>query len=60
PGALRLLREAWQELQPRVAEIIALRERMGDFQDQRYEPGYKKIWQELVANDEELTEPPAS
>lgn len=57
PGALRLLREAWQELQPRVAEIIALRERMGDFQDQRYEPGYKKIWQELVAKDEELTEP---
>ncbi len=57
PGALRLLREAWLELHPRVAEISALRERMGDLQDQRYEPGYKKIWQELVAKDEQLTEP---
>ena len=31
PGASRILRESWQELQPRIAEIVALRERMADF-----------------------------
>jgi tetratricopeptide (TPR) repeat protein len=55
PGALRLLRETWQELTPRVGEILALRTRMLDFQDQRYEPNYKKLWQELVETDEKLT-----
>lgn len=55
PGALRLLRESAQELQPRLAEIVSLRERMTDFQDQRYEPDYKKVWQQFVAEDERLT-----
>ncbi len=55
PGALRLLRETWQELAPRVQEIVAQRIRMLDFQDQRYEPNYKKLWQELVDADEKLT-----
>jgi len=54
-GASRILRESWQELQSRVAEIVALRERMADFQDQRYEPDYKKLWQQLIAQDERLT-----
>ena len=40
-GATRILRDAWEELKPRVAELIALRERMADFQDQRYEPDTK-------------------
>lgn len=55
PGALRILREVWQELKPRVDEIVALRERMADYQDQRYEPDYKQRWQQLVAEDERLT-----
>ena len=54
-GASRILRESWQELQSRIAEIVALRERMADFQDQRYEPDYKKLWQQLIAQDERLT-----
>jgi hypothetical protein len=54
-GAARILREAWRELQPRLAEIVALRERMADFQDQRYEPEYKRLWQKLVEEDERLT-----
>jgi hypothetical protein len=29
---------------------------MADFQDQRYEPDYKKLWQKLVAEDEHQTE----
>lgn len=56
PGALRLLRESSEELQSRLAEIIALRERMTDFQDQRYEPDYKKLWQQFVSEDERLTD----
>lgn len=55
-GALRLLREAWQELQPQVAAIVEIRERMADFQDQRYEPDYKIAWKKLVGEEEKLTE----
>ncbi len=55
PSALRLLREALDDSQPRIDEIVALRLRMFEFQDQRYEPDYKKLWQDLVAQDESLT-----
>jgi len=55
PAAFRLLREALEDAQPQVEEIVALRVRMFDFQDQRYEPDYKRLWQELVARDEALT-----
>lgn len=57
PAALRLLREAWQEAIPRVEKIVALREQMADFQDQRYEPDYKKMWQQFVEEDDRLTTP---
>ena len=53
-GALRILRECWEELQPRIAKIVELRERMSDFQDQRFEPEYKKLWKQFVAEDERL------
>ncbi|MGH8046365.1 MAG: tetratricopeptide repeat protein [Chthoniobacterales bacterium] len=55
PSALRLLREALDESAPLISEIVELRIRMFDFQDQRYEPDYKPLWQELVAQDERLT-----
>jgi tetratricopeptide (TPR) repeat protein len=55
PGASRILRETWNELQPRVAQIVALRERMTDFQDQRYEPEYKTLWQQLLEEDEKIS-----
>jgi hypothetical protein len=57
PAALRLLREAWQDAVPRVEKIVALREHMADFQDQRYEPDYKKLWQQFVEEDDRLTTP---
>ncbi len=57
PGALRLLREVNEELRPRVAQIVDHRSHMADFQDQRYEPDYKALWQELVAEDEKLMLP---
>ncbi len=55
PGALRLLREVFDELIPRIEKIVRHREEMTDFQDQRYEPDYKEAWQELVKKDDILT-----
>jgi len=57
PGALRILREVHQEMLGRIAKIIAHREKMADFQDQRYDPEYKRAWADLVAEDELLTLP---
>ncbi|MEI8294036.1 MAG: hypothetical protein WCG66_08610 [bacterium] len=57
PGALRLLREVWQELQPRIQDIIRQREMMLDLQDQRYDPDFKAKWQNLAAEEERLTTP---
>lgn len=54
PGALRLLREVWSEMHPRIRKMVAHRERMLDFQDQRYLPNYKAAWQELVDADDAL------
>lgn len=59
PGALRLLRETWEELGGQISRLIAARTRMFDFQDQRYEPNYKKLWQTLIEEDEKLSTPPA-
>jgi len=57
PGALRLLREVYQSAIPRIEKIVRHREEMMDFQDQRYDPDYKDVWQELVRQDEMLTKP---
>jgi tetratricopeptide (TPR) repeat protein len=57
PGALRILREVWQEIQPRVRDLVRLREKMQDFQDQHYDPGFKTKWQDLVAEEEKLATP---
>jgi tetratricopeptide (TPR) repeat protein len=57
PGALRLLREVWQEIQPRIEKIIRQREVMLDLQDQRYDPDFKTKWQNLSGEEEKLTTP---
>lgn len=57
PGALRLLREVFDEMMPRIEKIVQHREQMADFQDQRYEPDYKEAWQAFVQKDELLTKP---
>jgi tetratricopeptide (TPR) repeat protein len=54
-GALRILREVWQDMQPEIAALIAHREKMFDFQDQRYEPEFKKMWQALLDEDDRLS-----
>lgn len=53
-GASRLLRETWLEMAHQITAITALREHMLDFQDQRYEPDYKRLWQELVDKEESI------
>jgi tetratricopeptide (TPR) repeat protein len=55
-GALRAVREAWLELRPRVDSLIQHRQRILDFQDQRYEKEYRKRWEELVTEEQRLTE----
>jgi tetratricopeptide (TPR) repeat protein len=57
PGALRLLREVWQEIQPRTVQIIGHRTIMLDLQDQRYEPDFKAKWKHLSAEEERFTTP---
>jgi hypothetical protein len=57
PGALRLLREVWLEIQPRIQKIIRQREMMLDLQDQRYDPDFKTKWQNLANDEEKLTTP---
>jgi len=57
PGALRILREVYQEMLPRLAKIVQHRELMTDFQDQRYEPDFKAKWQDFVTEEERLTTP---
>ena len=50
-------REVWQEIQPRVRDLVRLREKMQDFQDQHYDPDFKTKWQALVAEEEKLATP---
>ncbi|MEO6053037.1 MAG: hypothetical protein ABIP97_03410 [Chthoniobacterales bacterium] len=53
-GALRALREAYEEIFPRVKQLIAHRQQMLEFQDQRYDPDYREKWQKFLATDEAL------
>lgn len=53
-GALRLLREAYEEILPRVGKLLAHRQQMLEFQDQRYDPAYREKWQKLLAEDEAM------
>lgn len=54
-GAMRLVRETWEECQSEVEAIVACRRRLLDFQDQRFDPEYKKHWEELVEEEARLS-----
>ncbi len=51
-SAMRILRETYEEMQPVLRELIAMRARLADFLDQRYEPAFKERWMKLVQEDE--------
>lgn len=55
PGELRLIREVWLDVAPQVEQIVAHRRRIMDFQDQRYDPDYRKNWEALLREEERLT-----
>lgn len=57
PGALRILREVWNEMLPRVQALVEKRERMLELQDQRYDPDFKTLWTRLIEEEEKLTTP---
>jgi tetratricopeptide (TPR) repeat protein len=51
-AALRILRDAHEELRPVLAELIKRRRAMAEIMDQRYDPDYRATWQRLVEEDE--------
>lgn len=53
-AALRFLRDTYQEALPLVNDLIALRRRMADFQDERYDPGHKQAWDQLLDEERAL------
>lgn len=54
-GALRVLRETWIENSGRINRLIQLRTAMMEFQDQRFDPEYKKKWRQFLQEDEQLS-----
>jgi len=55
PAALRFLRETYATLLPRVEKVVAQRQLMSEWQDQRYERNFKARWKEMTELDEQLT-----
>jgi tetratricopeptide (TPR) repeat protein len=53
-AAVRFLREVYTEATPFLDRLIALRQKMAEFQDHRYEPRHREIWQSLVEREQEL------
>jgi len=55
-GAMRLVREVFEETKQVREKLIAHRRNLADFQDQRYDPDYQEKFKKLVAEDEQLVE----
>ena len=55
PAALRFLRETYATLLPRAEKVVAQRQLMSEWQDQRYEKDFKARWKEMTELDERLT-----
>ena len=53
-ATVRFLREVYTDAIPFLDQLIALRRKMAEFQDHRYEPRHREIWQELVAQEQNL------
>ena len=55
PAALRFLREVSADLSPLMERIVSHRRMMNEWQDQRYDRGFKERWKTMVSLDESLT-----
>jgi tetratricopeptide (TPR) repeat protein len=51
---LRLLREAYGQSAGKLATLIDLRKRMGEVQDQRYDPDHSARWKSLLEEEKTL------
>jgi hypothetical protein len=52
-GATRFLRELYVSLLPQLDALIDVRRQMAEIQDNRYEPEHRKIWDKLVAEEQQ-------
>lgn len=55
-AAARFLREVYLQEIPRLERFISLRQNMADFQDQRYEPKHRVLWQNFLDQEKALLE----
>ena len=53
-AAVRFLREVYTDSGPLLEQLIALRRKMADFQDHRYEPKHRENWQQLIEQEQAL------
>src|SRR6202008_2320699 len=53
-AAVRFLREVYTESGAMLEQLIALRPKMADFQDHRYEPHHRENWQQLIEQEQAL------
>lgn len=53
-AALRFLRDTYEQMLPEIDQLVALRRRMADLQDERYDPNHKEAWEKLVAEEKLL------
>lgn len=51
-AALRVLRDAYEELRPALAELVARRTAIADCMDQRYDPEYRAKWTRMLDEEE--------
>ena len=53
-AAIRFLREVYADSGAWLEQLIGLRRKMADFQDQRYEPKHREKWQQLIDQEQAL------
>ncbi len=53
-AAARFLREVYLEESPHLEQLILIRQKMADFQDQRYEPKHRELWQNFLDQEKML------
>ena len=51
-AAMRVLREAHEEMRPVLNELIARRRALSEVMDQRYDPEYRARWTKMVEDEE--------
>jgi len=58
PAALRFLRESYAIFLPSAEKVLAHRQQMSEWQDQRYDRDFKARWKAMTELDEQLTGSP--